>query len=502
MLPTRRAKQGGQAFLWFLATLAACCGLLMIVFNVGQVATEKERTTNAADAVAMSGGIVQARFMNLLAYNNRVIVADEMTIAQFAALDSWVEYNRQVTQNVATVTSWIPYVDDITQGIADVMQVIADVVTAGADAVAPAFQAAVDVMEAQRTSVLNPNAIFLAVQDMSSQVAAQNNVDMNDTSAFTAVATAALEQQNNGFFIDHKKDANNNQDDRQAAADILMNSRDYFTTWRGAGTIVDTGNALLKAGGANPIAPQLQKTSGTTGLRDFDHWESQDSMDLVLSACIPFTSICDSWPTLPVGWGRANVNNDDSSGSDWATTSSPANYNMQCQGFSYTLACDTAYSDNPDSIQGWKGVPNMLDVKDGNRQSDIRYFVSVKTKSASPPLTSQQMNIANTDLPGPQGSPRVTDNLANNQLQTISAVRVFFSRPSNRADKTAASLFRGDTLQEYGSLYNPYWQARLHTPNCNLTSDPTSQDCQMRGLLALGNNALGVEAAVDAVTPP
>ena len=47
--------QQGQTFLWFIAMLASCCALLMIVYNVGQVATEKEKTTNAADAVAMSG---------------------------------------------------------------------------------------------------------------------------------------------------------------------------------------------------------------------------------------------------------------------------------------------------------------------------------------------------------------------------------------------------------------------------------------------------------------
>ena len=50
----RTSSQLGQAFIWFLATLAACCALLMIVYNVGQVSSEKERTTNAADAVAQT----------------------------------------------------------------------------------------------------------------------------------------------------------------------------------------------------------------------------------------------------------------------------------------------------------------------------------------------------------------------------------------------------------------------------------------------------------------
>ena len=140
----RTSSQFGQAIIWFLATLAACCALLMIVYNVGQVSAEKERTTNAADAVALSAGLVQARGMNMLAYNNRAIIANEMAIAQAASLDAWFEYNVQLTQNLALITSWIPYVDEVTQTIADVMSQIGSVVYQAAQGITKGFQAAVD----------------------------------------------------------------------------------------------------------------------------------------------------------------------------------------------------------------------------------------------------------------------------------------------------------------------------------------------------------------------
>jgi hypothetical protein len=147
----------------------------------------------------------------------------------------------------------------------------------------------------------------------------------------------------------------------------------------------------------------------------------------------------------------------------------------------------------------------MFDIRDRNK-AEMSYYVSVK-KSAARITTSQQLGIANKDLPGPQGSPRVTDNLAkvggNAELQAISSARIFFYRPrQDGADWTQGKLARkGDTAQEYASLYNPYWQARLHTPDCRPLKDPLSQDCVWREWLAAGMGKPGLEAAIDAVAP-
>jgi len=496
--------QQGQTFLWFIAMLASCCALLMIVYNVGQVATEKEKTTNAADAVAMSGALVQARGMNLLAYNNRAIIANEMTIAQIAALDSWVKYNDQIAVNLQIVSSWIPVVNSFTTTLANVMNQIQSVVNEVAQIGVPGFQYAVDALEIQRVAIFT--AIPLAANDMASQVAAQNNVEMNDNMAFTVAAAAKnaydfwipIETGNNNYFVLHQKNGANGNDDRQAANDVIMNSRDQFTANRGPGLAIDAFNSTLSL--VPVVRPELIKTSGSTKLRDFDHWESQDSMDLFTSVCVPLLG-CAGVPTGVVGWGRANVNNDDSRGKNWAN-------NWECNGLGWTPACFAAYYNN-DQLSGWNGVPDMLDVKDRNQNMDptkeINYYVSVKKAAADKTLTSQQLGIANADVPGPQGSPRVTDNLATvngtAELQAISAARVFFKRPKRAsADKTEGGLARQDNVQEFASLYNPYWQARLHTPNCKLSS-LSSQDCLWRELLDVGMGQPLLEAAIDAVSP-
>jgi len=125
-LPDRR-RQRGQTVLWFLATIAACCCVFSLVYNVGQVTNHKEATINAADAAALSGALVEARMLNFEAYTNRAIIANEVTIAQIVSLDSWLNYNNELLQYIAAYTQPIPYLDDITQSIAQASQTATDV---------------------------------------------------------------------------------------------------------------------------------------------------------------------------------------------------------------------------------------------------------------------------------------------------------------------------------------------------------------------------------------
>jgi hypothetical protein len=86
-------------------------------------------------------------------------------------------------------------------------------------------------------------------------------------------------------------------------------------------------------------------------------------------------------------------------------------------------------------------------------------------KKGDAALTTQRLGTPGMNtvhLNGPLGSPDVADNLQNgDRLTSIAAAKVFFARPFDSRDRTAAVLFRKDGKHEYASLYNPYWQARL-----------------------------------------
>jgi hypothetical protein len=143
------------------------------------------------------------------------------------------------------------------------------------------------------------------------------------------------------------------------------------------------------------------------------------------------------------------------------------------------------YWSNPIS----NGMPNIRDLAEGlakdgpctkNNGSDspsLAYVAAVE-KKADATLTTHRSNMGalDADVPGPQGSPLMEDNVQNgDKLTSISAACTFFLRPdmkdlNGKADLTGGGLARADGVHEYASLYNPYWQARLSTADSTWTT--------------------------------
>jgi len=82
--------QQGHIMVYAVAMLLTLALTLMLLFNTGQVTSEKVRLTNTSDAVAYSLATVEARDFNFLAYTNRAIIANHASIAQTMALANFV----------------------------------------------------------------------------------------------------------------------------------------------------------------------------------------------------------------------------------------------------------------------------------------------------------------------------------------------------------------------------------------------------------------------------
>lgn len=96
-------QQSGQALVYGLFMLMAGVAALYFLFNVGQLTQEKTKLVNTSDAVAYSAGIMHARAMNYMAYTNRAMVADEVTIAQAVSLASWGKYLEEHGQSAMSL---------------------------------------------------------------------------------------------------------------------------------------------------------------------------------------------------------------------------------------------------------------------------------------------------------------------------------------------------------------------------------------------------------------
>lgn len=453
--PSRRPRRG-QAALWFLATLAASSAVFALVYNVGQLTNEKQKVINAADAAAFSGALVEARVLNFEAYTNRAMIANEVLIAQMISLDSWVRYSDRLATNISYLTKWVPYLNAVTTAIAKATDVLKDIVDKAVDAGVPVVDTYINVALKTAREVSHTGAV-LAAQEAASKVAAENKTvfggrydatpGLMKGAAFDKLAFVRNEAVWYGFTTDYS----GNQ--RSYAADVMLNSRDQFSSKRGMGLLEQSISTAMQIGTFGMTG--IDKTSGETKLRGYDRWESQDTLD--------------QWSrppggkkkyNLPVAWGRVTAAKNETSGTNWVSE-----YN--CGGKKKPPcppAFSLAYGDQA-RVNGWNGVPSIRDLKDrnpANRDKQTIDFLVAVSKPADGALTTQKLGIANKPIPGKQGSPDLQDNLLKNQIASLASARIFFERPKwNPKDLTQGNLPRSDKVKEYASLYNPYWQARL-----------------------------------------
>jgi hypothetical protein len=86
----------GQAFIFGLLFLAVVVMALLILYNQGQLVTNRVQLENAADATVYSQAKLAARNQNFIAYTNRAMVANEVSIGQMVSLLSWAKHYKQV----------------------------------------------------------------------------------------------------------------------------------------------------------------------------------------------------------------------------------------------------------------------------------------------------------------------------------------------------------------------------------------------------------------------
>jgi hypothetical protein len=84
-------RQRGQAMVFGLLFMGIALIALILLFNQGILTRDRVQLENAADAAAYSQAKLFARHQNLIAYTNRAIVANELSIGQVVALMSWAK---------------------------------------------------------------------------------------------------------------------------------------------------------------------------------------------------------------------------------------------------------------------------------------------------------------------------------------------------------------------------------------------------------------------------
>lgn len=441
-----RTRTKGQAAIWLLGTLAASAAVMYAVFNTGQVIVGKQRAVNAADAAALAGATAEARLLNLMAYANRGVVANEVFLTQLLSLESWVQYMGNTAGHIEIVLdiiSLFPPATAIAQTLAKVMDKVEMVADKAHSGLQKGVNVYIPVLEGVKSGLkaaqfaINKGGGLLA-EDAARNMVQANRTDFNGRKdagvviADTQLVKEATFIKNNADWIRFTKLYEGNE--RGDGKYILEQSLDRFSANRPGQfwlnfTIPFVGSGLDKDGGSR--------------LQGFDRWESQDTLEFKNPCGV---KMC----YTPVGWGRANADKNGNAGKTWSPGHSVQKEARKDGG----------------THSGWSGVPALYDIanKDVKQRAELGLdFVVAVARPGANDFTTTSLSMDNVASPSVTGSAHVPPKQEASQNAAFAKARVFFERPRRGLtnDFTASGLWRPDSAKEYGSLYSPYWQARL-----------------------------------------
>jgi hypothetical protein len=412
-----RRPHSGQALIAMLALLAVLLGGFVLVFNTGQIVNDKIRLTNAVDAAAYSAAQWQARSLNYQAYLNRAMVANEVAIAQLVSLRSWSKYVETLTTNIDRVARYVPYLGPPMQAL-----------ERGWDTVDRALSVALPPLE-QGLSVWNAEVLAnaqgvahqqapLAAADLVGQVLQANEprATLSDATRLLQVRNAAVWQHR--FTQRYERGGG----DLRRYTQLLADSRDGFSRSRGD-DLFDLGIvSLAKRGGTDLIGEYAWRGLDTLSLH-FDYFLDHDE--------------------VPLGWGAAEQRRNvqltsrrGEHGGSWRRNPAASRRAMRAL--------------RPEN--GYRGVPQIRDVVNpGSREPRTLVYSVAASLPGDLVRTLDRLLMPRGLATLDGGNESVAPAYADGALHAIASAEVYFQRPADRADRR----------EEFPSLFNPYWQARL-----------------------------------------
>lgn len=420
-------RQRGQILPLATVLLLVVLASVLLLFNSGQLISEKLRLNNTADAVAYSAGVFEARLLNYDAYTNRAIVANEIAIAQAVGVASWVTYMGRTADSIGPWLYLLPHAGPALKHAMDHLKSIAEVLAPALAATIPVHDAALQALALSQELMHGPDNGFALAQrrQLMARVARANDPDVevdsvplsDDFGAFTQRYEDVLERQRLGQLVDDSREH-------------FLRSRDW-----------DFGELLLCLG------IRLRKRGSTELINLVDGWKSMDTLSahryrLRRLRCRRSES--------PLGYGSA--------------AASPA---LPDAAYSYGGSRRdnpraSTRADNHGGLAAGFEPPPLLT---GAGAIPATYGLSRAALGLNAPSTALSIRVikraTRQRFSGGLSSVRPAGRLerfagrhANDHSAAIARVEVHFARPD-------AGNPRYPGRQEIGSLFNPYWQARL-----------------------------------------
>ena len=485
----RRAR--GQALILAVLSLLVFCIGVLVLFNTGQTVNKKVQLNNTADAAAYSAAVQQARAFNMVAYMNRAQVANEVAIAQMVSVHSYMNYLITGTKNAKNTIQVIAAIADITVVGIEIGAALQEVVTAlgevktvlveTRDLMQPALSGLIALASGANRAYSEASLLMIDGQSLEIPLVVNTVIKENTKGAsgstdkeasLNAKSVAVLEQQvvqAMGYAKRYSipKGSVTSQPRRTAEADrfvnVVMEARDGFSANRAGSTWI-----LHRYGG--------------TDLVGYNRWVALDTLGLHFRFLLVKKDV-------PLAWGGAaavmsgqpqfsrvanpGINN----GAGWTSPYPHDKGRKDPYGGALTDgnkaqkgARDNALSDPADPknkaiLNGYEGLQAYNDVPNGkalapyseDNSTDVGPIFSVLVEQAMTDVrTSDNIQGMGGTHDGTALDISAPDKAQNNKMSALASAQVYFSRPRELFPRNIDPDYR-----ELGSLFSPYWQARL-----------------------------------------
>ena len=464
----RRFQQGQALPLGIAAIMVGMVGAF-VLFNTGQVAVNKQRLSDAADSAAYSGLLWQARALNFQAYTNRAMIANEVTIGQAVSLNSWSNYARNISGNIATVVAAIPIINAIAETIANTLAAVNEIVEPLSDAMSAAMKIINTVIETSQTAMFS--SAFLATPDIVHQVTKASDDSFDDVSGYS-VAGLLLNLEDWRSFTE-KYDHDNIEAMRERT-DLVSQSRDDFATDRRWSFLENIwffyASPFLQYRVYYDGQTRLLMSNDSQGKPNWE-WVAKDAVSLhVKTYRFSWRGVRTRVNQVPIGWASAYANSDNLS-----TPETIDERNDGCRDYTTYEADSCEFLDNNGTAEKLVNEGNFSlrgDNSEHNQVADYKGVNAFRSLSQSvlagevgddDPVLRLRTEISmdmdksesSSDWVHESGTFNTELASAGTKMSSVSIAEVYYRHPKARTTSNDS------IARQRANGYNPYWDVRL-----------------------------------------
>lgn len=420
-------RETGQVLPLSMVLLVAVAALFLYMFNSGQLVQEKLRLTNTADAVAYSAGVFEARMLNYDAYTNRAIVANQIAIGQAVGIASWAKY---MGTAAGTIGPYLYLIPGVGAALAEAM----NHVESGMDILTPALAKSVSAHDSAIQALALSQKLMHGPGDavaVAGRLALMERIAQeNDPQA--KVDPVPIADDFAGFTREYAS-----RDDRRRMGTLVNDSREAFLKSRNW----DFGLIVLCHG------IELRKRGSTELIDLVDGWKSMDTLSAHHHRVRRWRC---RRSEQALGYGSAHSDDDLADGAYSYAGSRTTNPRASTRA-NAPEGIARGFDPAPSAVGGG-AIPTFRELSERALKADAP--TTRLTIRVTKPAGAQRFSGGSSSVK-PAGRLQLFDGaMAGGQSAAIASVEVFFERPD-----------RGNTGHpghtELGSLFNPYWQARL-----------------------------------------